>query len=155
MVFNLFGKNVPKTCENFKGLCLGDKGKSKKGFPLCFRNSIFHRVIPNFMAQGGDFEQGNGKGGQSIYGKDFDDENFIYKHNKRGMLAMANNGKNSNGSQFYITFKTLKKLDGKYVVFGECIQGIEVLDKIEAVADKKNKKGTPKEIIKIYNCGIL
>lgn len=106
--------------------------------------------------QGGDNTQDNGKGGESIYdGKDFADENFIHKHSKKGMVAMANNGPNSNGSQFYITFKKLSELDKKYVVFGEVISGLEVLDKIEKVGGNSKNKGKPQQTVTVYGSGVM
>merc|ERR1712156_495235 len=124
---------TPKTSENFRQLCTGESGKSQhSGKNLTFKGSSFHRVIAGFMAQGGDFTKGNGTGGESIYGPNFADENFINKHTGRGILSMANAGPNTNGSQFFLCFVDTPPLDGAHVVFGHVIGGGDVLDAIEA-----------------------
>jgi len=131
IVFSLFNDVVPKTADNFRALCTGEKGMGKLGKPLAFAGSSLHRVIPGFMAQGGDFTAGNGTGGESIYGTKFADENFDVKHTKRGLLSMANAGPNTNGSQFFITFVDTPHLNGKHTVFGEVVDGLDVVSKIE------------------------
>ena len=125
--------DTPKTSENFAALCRCDKGKGQSGRELCFKGSPFHRIIPGFMAQGGDFTHGSGIGGESIYGAKFPDENFVEKHGDRGTLSMANAGPDTNGSQFFITFGPTPHLDGGHVVFGQVVDGLEMLDKMEAV----------------------
>ena len=131
--FELYADKVPKTSENFRALCTGEKGVGKKGKPLHFKGSGFHRVISEFMAQGGDFTAGNGTGGESIYGNKFADENFTCKHTKRGDLSMANAGPNTNGSQFFLCFIPCNWLDGKHTVFGGVTDGLQVLDALESV----------------------
>ena len=118
IVFGLFGDVVPKTVENFAQLCDKDQGMAKNGKPKTYTGTIFHRIVPGFLAQGGDFTHGNGQGGESIYGSKFDDENFELSHSKPYLLSMANQGKNTNNSQFFFTFDKTPWLDGKHVVFG-------------------------------------
>ena len=155
LVMELYAKTCPKTADNFLKLCTGENGNVKIGgqdIPLSFKNSIFHRVIPKFMAQGGDFTRGNGTGGVSIYGSKFDDENFTNKHTGRGMLSMANSGRNTNGSQFFITFAPCGWLDGKHVVFGKVVEGLEILDQIEAIG---TESGRPTAEVKVTDSGKL
>ncbi|CAD2091432.1 peptidyl-prolyl cis-trans isomerase, putative [Plasmodium vinckei lentum] len=149
IVFGLYGKVAPKTVENFVSICKGSVVNDKM---LNYTNSIFHRIIPNFMAQGGDITNFDGTGGLSIYGNRFEDENFTLKHTKRGMLSMANAGRNTNGSQFFILFVPTPWLDGRHVVFGEVIEGIEKLVQIEAVG---TESGKPLSRVLVTQSGVL
>ncbi|KAI9219075.1 peptidyl-prolyl cis-trans isomerase cyp5 [Blastocladiella britannica] len=150
LTFELFADTVPKTAENFRALCTGEKGVGKSGKALHFKGSAFHRVIPGFMAQGGDFTRGNGTGGESIYGLKFPDENFKLKHVGRGVLSMANAGPNTNGSQFFCTFLTTPWLDGRHTVFGKMVEGEKVLDLIEAVG---SDSGRVSKAVEVIDCG--
>ncbi|CAK9873997.1 unnamed protein product [Sphagnum jensenii] len=153
MVMELYADVVPKTAENFRALCTGEKGVGRvTGKPLHFKGSIFHRVISGFMAQGGDFSKKDGTGGESIYGGKFADENFKHSHVGPGVLSMANAGPNTNGSQFFLTFGSQPHLDGKHVVFGKVMEGLDVLKKIEAVPTT-GQRDKPELPIKIVGCG--
>lgn len=153
IIMQLYKDITPKTAENFRALCTGEKGVGKLGKPLHYKGSTFHRVIKDFMIQGGDFTAGNGTGGESIYGEKFQDENFIVKHTKSGLLSMANAGKGTNGSQFFITSKETPHLDGKHVVFGHVVEGMDVFRKIEDC--KTDGSDKPDVDIVIADCGEL
>lgn len=144
----LYDNIVPKTCENFRVNCVGtDDSKFKP-----YMGTIFHRVIPGFMIQGGDFENGDGTGGHSIYNNGyFEDENFTLKHDSAGVLSMANSGKNTNGSQFFITLEPTPHLDGKHVVFGKVVKGLDLIKKLGQIKTGANDK--PVIDITVINCG--
>ena len=152
MIFGLFGKEVPKTVENFRALCTGEKGIGIGGKPLHYKGSKFHRVIPGFVAQGGDITEGDGTGGESIYGQTFEDENFELIHNKPYLLSMANSGADTNSSQFFIIYHKALWLDGRHVVFGELISGFDVIKKIEKYG---TESGRTKGEIVVANSGEL
>merc|ERR1712039_169217 len=137
---------------NFVHLCTGDKGTASSGVPLHYKGSKFHRIIPNFMIQGGDFTRGDGTGGESIYGAKFSDENFKLKHTGAGILSMANAGPNTNGSQFFITTVKTQWLDGRHVVFGKIVDGMDVVTQVEAVG---SSSGTPSKVVTIHDSGVL
>ncbi|XP_046861022.1 peptidyl-prolyl cis-trans isomerase B-like [Xenia sp. Carnegie-2017] len=146
IIFGLFGNTAPKTVTNFVAL-------SDHEYGFGYRGSLIHRSVKNFMIQGGDFTKGDGTGGKSIYGRYFNDENFKIKHNGAGWLCMANLGKNTNSSQFYITLVKTSWLDGHHTCFGKVIEGMETIKKIQNVAvDSESKPKTP---VKIMNSGVL
>eukprot|EP01088_Endostelium_zonatum_P007797 TRINITY_DN2021_c1_g1_i1.p1 TRINITY_DN2021_c1_g1~~TRINITY_DN2021_c1_g1_i1.p1 ORF type:complete len:255 (-),score=79.56 TRINITY_DN2021_c1_g1_i1:354-1118(-) len=151
IIFELFSDDVPKTAENFRALCTGERGTTESGAKLWYKGSLFHRVIAKFMIQGGDFTKFNGKGGVSIYGNKFEDENFIHKHDAAGLLSMANAGPDTNGSQFFITLEPCPHLDGKHVVFGRVRKGMDVVYAIEK--EKTSSDDEPIRKISISHCG--
>eukprot|EP00287_Rhodomonas_sp_CCMP768_P023055 CAMPEP_0202827236 /NCGR_PEP_ID=MMETSP1389-20130828/14132_1 /ASSEMBLY_ACC=CAM_ASM_000865 /TAXON_ID=302021 /ORGANISM="Rhodomonas sp., Strain CCMP768" /LENGTH=348 /DNA_ID=CAMNT_0049500611 /DNA_START=12 /DNA_END=1058 /DNA_ORIENTATION=- len=150
----LFTSTYPLTCENFRCLCTGEKGVGEAKRPLHYKGSYFHRIIPQFMCQGGDFTLGDGRGGESIYGRTFNDEwdNGMIRHTKGGLLSMANSGPNTNGSQFFITLKKTSWLDGNHVVFGQVTDGVHIVQEMEA---NGTGSGKPKAEIQIKDCGQL
>lgn len=146
--FELFMDVVPRTAENFRCLCTGERGKD-----LHFKDSIFHRIIPGFMAQGGDFTDFDGTGGRSIYGKPFADEGFARRHDARGILSMANSGPNTNNSQFFILFKPAPHLDRKHVVFGRLVR--EEAQLLRRLEERGSKSGDVKGTVRVVACGEL
>ena len=153
MVMELYADTTPRTAENFRALCTGEKGTGRaSGKPLHYKGSTFHRVIPGFMCQGGDFTAGDGTGGESIYGDKFADENFQRKHSGAGVLSMANSGPGTNGSQFFICTADAPWLDGKHVVFGRVVDGMDVLRAVEAVG---SPTGTTTKTVVIADSGQL
>jgi len=153
MTIQLFHDVLPITCENFRALCTGETGLGYYMRPRWYKNSPFHRIVPGFMCQGGDFNFHTGGMGESIYGKHFRDEKFAFSHSQRGLLSMASaRFANSCNSQFFITFDRAQWLDRKHVVFGQIEEGIDILDEIENAG---SKGGKPRRAVRIHNCGEL
>ncbi|KAJ7341825.1 hypothetical protein JRQ81_007138 [Phrynocephalus forsythii] len=152
LLFELYSDICPRTCRNFRYLCTGEKINTESGTVLTYQDSIFHRIVKNGWIQGGDIHGGRGNGGESIYGPIFEDENFAVRHDRRGVLGMANKGRHSNGSQFYITLQAAPYLNGKYVAFGQLLEGSQVLQELEA-AETFNER--PVLECKIINCGVF
>ncbi|XP_057961990.1 peptidyl-prolyl cis-trans isomerase-like [Malania oleifera] len=150
IVMELFADTMPRTAENLCALCTSKKGVGKRRKPLHFKGSTFHRVIPDFMCQGSNFTNGNGIGGESIYGEKFADENFIKKHTGPGVLSMANAGPNTNGSQFFICTVKTTWLDRKHMVFGQVVEGLDVMKTIEKVGSSSERTSKP---MKVSDCG--
>ncbi|XP_070843891.1 probable inactive peptidyl-prolyl cis-trans isomerase-like 6 [Chaetodon trifascialis] len=153
LLFELFSDVCPKTSKNFEALCTGEQGLSQSGLPLCYKGSVFHRVVPNGWVQGGDISpERKGNGGESIYGPTFEDESFAVSHTKRGTLGMANKGTHTNGSQFYITLQPTPWMDRTYVAFGQVVEGVDVLRRLEE-APTCNER--PKYDCKVTACGVF
>nr|XP_019953250.1 PREDICTED: peptidyl-prolyl cis-trans isomerase-like 6 isoform X2 [Paralichthys olivaceus] len=151
LVFELFSDICPKTSRNFEELCTGERGRSQSGFPLCYKGSLFHRVVPSGWVQDISPER-KGNGGESIYGPTFEDESFAVSHSRRGTLGMANKGPHSNGSQFYITLQPTTWMDRTYVAFGRAVEGVDVLKRLEEVQTCNER---PKYECKVTDCGVL
>lgn len=151
----LFDDTVPVTTRNFRELCRGGSGRAPDGKPLHFKNCVFHRIIPDFMIQGGDITRGNGTGGSSIYGTRFKDESFqgkAGKHKAPGILSMANSGRNTNGSQFFLCTVACSWLDGKHVIFGQVTKGY---DNVKVLESFGTPSGKPTAVVRIGDCGVL
>jgi len=152
LVFELFADVVPKTCFNFKALCTAECGTSCEGRKLTFEGALVHRIVPNGWIQGGDIYNGNGDGGESVFGPFFEDENFAVSHSSRGILGMANQGRHTNGSQFYVTLQPTSWMDTKYVAFGKLVEGGDLLDKLEALETYNQR---PKDDVVITAAGLV
>ncbi|XP_069014263.1 probable inactive peptidyl-prolyl cis-trans isomerase-like 6 [Embiotoca jacksoni] len=153
ILFELFSDVYPKTSRNFEALCTGERGESESGLLLCYEGSLFHRIVPNGWVQGGDISPGSeGNGGESIYGPTFEDESFAVSHSKRGTLGMANKGPHSNGSQFYITLEPTPWMDRTYVAFGQMVEGVDILRRLEEAPTYMER---PKYECKVTACGVF
>ncbi|CAE8611844.1 unnamed protein product [Polarella glacialis] len=154
LVVGLYGRTVPRTVENFRALCTGERGQGLLGKPLHYKGTVFTRVLPGILCQAGDVTHGDGTGGESIYGPVFDDEGFSVKHSKPGLLSMANRGPNTNASQFFITLDEAPDLDGRHVVFGEVLEGHEFLPVLGSCGDSQYS-GSVERTVLIEDCGQL
>ncbi|KXJ91311.1 putative U-snRNP-associated cyclophilin [Microdochium bolleyi] len=153
ITFELFKDVVPRTAENFRQFCTGES-RNSRGLPQGYKGSRFHRIISGFMLQGGDFLNGDGTGSISIYGtKSFADENFNLKHTEKGLLSMANSGPNTNGSQFFVTTVPTPHLDGKHVVFGKVVQGLDIVEKLERTKTGRRGRDVPDLDVMVAQCG--
>ncbi|KAI5481323.1 Peptidyl-prolyl cis-trans isomerase, cyclophilin-type [Pseudohyphozyma bogoriensis] len=153
VIFELFADVVPRTAENFRALCTGSAGVNTAGVPLYYKGSLLHRIIAGFMVQGGDFTLRNGKGGESIYGGTFEDEDLKREIDAEGLLVMANRGKNTNGSQFFVSLRPCPHLAGKHVVFGRVVKGYDIIEGLSKLPT--NEKDFPVQLVTISNCGEL
>jgi peptidylprolyl isomerase len=149
-VIELFADQVPITAENFRQLCTGEKGVGRFGSKLHYKGCKFHRIIPHFIVQSGDFIANDGSQNESIYGPKFEDEKFCVKHDSPGIVSMANGGRNSNGGQFFITLVKAPWLDGRHVAFGRVMEGMDIVELIQAAG---TSSGAPKQTIVISDCG--
>ncbi|XP_063773175.1 probable inactive peptidyl-prolyl cis-trans isomerase-like 6 isoform X2 [Pseudophryne corroboree] len=152
LLFEIYSDLYPKTCKNFQLLCTGEAGNSASGVKLHYKGSPFHRIVKNGWIQGGDILSGKGNEGESVFGDTFEDENFAFSHNKRGILGMANKGRHSNGSQFYITLQATPYMDRKLVAFGQLVEGSEVLQKMEDIPTYNER---PKLDCTVVDCGLF
>jgi peptidylprolyl isomerase len=149
-VIELFADQVPRTAENFRMLCTGEKGVGRSGAKLHYKGCKFHRIIPHFIVQSGDFIANDGSQNESVYGPKFEDEKFSVKHDAPGIVSMANAGRNSNGGQFFITLVKAPWLDGRHVAFGRVIEGMDIVELIQGAG---TSSGQPKQTILISDCG--
>lgn len=154
IIIGVYGNAVPKTAANFQALCSGEKGLGRSGRPLCYKGCKFTRVLPTRLCQAGDIVAGDGSSGESIYGRTFADESLELRHTKPGIVSMANAGPNTNSSQFFITMEEAPDLDGKYVVFGEVLEGLHVVQGIGECGDPQYSGAVDREVV-IEDCGVL
>jgi len=159
LVLELAYDVAPKTCSNFRALCMGERGVGQEGRPLHYKGTSIFRIVPGFVCQGGDFVSDDGLGSDSIFGGDFDDENFELKHHSAGIVSMANDGPGTNGSQFFLTCGPAPHLDGAHVVFGQVVQGMETIARMDAVGtnddDDEDNDGKVTKPVVIVDCGVL